>query len=451
MRRCPRTQAPHISLVKSAAETSVDQVGDLIHYSLVATNDGNLTLSNVTISDPKLGSLVCTQPVTLAPGASLSCTGTHTVTQADLDAGVVNNVATVTAKPPLVPAISATSDASVPAVRNPALDVTKTVTSTGPYQAVGNVVSYAIRVTNTGNVTLTGVTVTDAGVGAVLGTCTPATPATLAPNASVVCAATHTVTQADIDAGTYANTATGDSDQTPPDSANATVPITQKPALTVTKTPTSAGPYDAVGKVITYSITVTNTGNQTLTGVAVTEAGVAAVLGTCTPAIPATLAPGASLVCAATHTVTQADIDAGHYTNIAVADSSQVGPVDATATVPTTQRPALDVVKAVTSVGPYDSVGDVITYSITATNTGNQTLTGVTITDPGAGVVLGPCTPSIPATLAPTASVACVATHAVTQQDIDAGQYTNVAIGDSNETARRQRQRNGAGQPDRRI
>ena len=430
----PSDQAPHISLAKSALEESVDKVGDVIHYSLVATNDGNLTLSNVTISDPKLGSLVCTQPVTLAPGASLSCTGTHTVTQADLDAGVVNNVATVTAKPPLVPAISATSDASVPAVRSPALEVTKTVTSAGPYQAVGNVISYAIRVSNTGNQTLTGVTVTDAGVGAVLGTCTPAIPATLAPNASVVCTATHTVTQADIDAGTYANTATGDSDQTPPDSAEATVPITQRPALTVTKTPTSAGPYDAVGKVITYSITVSNSGNQTLTGVAVTDAGVAAVLGTCTPAIPATLAPGASLVCDATHTVTQADIDAGHYTNIAVGDSSQAGPVDATATVPTTQLPALDVIKAVTSLGPYDAVGDVITYAITATNTGNQTLTGVTITDPGVGVVLGPCTPSIPATLAPGASVSCVATHAVTQVDIDAGQYTNVAVGHSDET-----------------
>ena len=45
--------------------------------------------------------------------------------------------------------------------------------------------------------------------------------------------------------------------------------------------------------------------------------------------------------------------------------------------VPALRSPALSVSKTVTSTGPYDSVGDVITYSITVTNTGNQTLTGV--------------------------------------------------------------------------
>ena len=40
-------------------------------------------------------------------------------------------------------------------------------------------------------------------------------------------------------------------------------------------------------------------------------------LGTCTPANGSSLAPGASITCTATHTVTQADIDAGHYLNTA--------------------------------------------------------------------------------------------------------------------------------------
>src|SRR5262249_26244264 len=174
---------------------------------------------------------------------------------------------------------------------------------------------YSITVMNTGNQTLTGVTVVDPGIGAALGTCAPLIPATLAPGASVVCQATHAVTQSDIDAGSYANTAVGDSDQTPPVTGDATVPITKSPALGVVKSVTSAGPYDSVGDVISYSIEVTNTGNQTLTGVAITDAGVDAELGTCAPAIPATLAPGASQVCTATHTVTQSDIDAGSYVN----------------------------------------------------------------------------------------------------------------------------------------
>ena len=55
-----------------------------------------MTLTGVTVSDPKLGSLVCTpaQPATLAPGAQMVCTGTHTLTQADIDAGHVDNTGT---------------------------------------------------------------------------------------------------------------------------------------------------------------------------------------------------------------------------------------------------------------------------------------------------------------------------------------------------------------------
>ena len=111
---------------------------------------------------------------------------------------------------------------------------------------------------------------------------------------------------------------------------------------------TSTGPYAAVGDIISYSITVTNTGNQTLTGVSITDVGVGAILRgvggaqvACSPAIPATLVPGASVVCTAIHTVTQADIDAGGYTNIAVGDSDQTAPGTDEATVPSAPHPAL--------------------------------------------------------------------------------------------------------------
>ena len=71
-------------------------MGDEVDYTLTATNAGNVTLTGVTIVDPKLGTLVCTppQPATLAPGAQLVCTGSYTLTQADLNAGHVDNTAT---------------------------------------------------------------------------------------------------------------------------------------------------------------------------------------------------------------------------------------------------------------------------------------------------------------------------------------------------------------------
>ena len=232
-----------------------------------------------------------------------------------------------------------------------------------------------ITATNTGNQTLTGVTITDPGAGVVLGPCTPSIPATLAPTASVACVATHAVTQQDIDAGEYTNVAIGDSNETPADSDSETVPVSQTPALNVLKTETSVRPYQSVGQVVSYSITVTNTGNQTLTGVTVTDPGVGAVLGPCTPAIPATIAPGKAVVCTATHTVTQADLDAGEYSNTATADSDQTPSDSDVANVPLLPNPALALVKSATP-STYDAVGQVITYSYTVTNTGNVTLPG---------------------------------------------------------------------------
>src|SRR5690606_4078791 len=120
----------------------------------------------------------------------------------------------------------------------------------------------------------------------------------------------------DLDAGSYLNTATADSDETTPVTDDETVTFVQSPALAVVKTATSSGPY-AVGDTLTYDITATNTGNITLHNVTVTDPGTGAVLGACTPAAPATLAPNASLTCAATHVVTQNDLDAGSYLNTA--------------------------------------------------------------------------------------------------------------------------------------
>ncbi|MEZ5191695.1 MAG: hypothetical protein R2734_03700 [Nocardioides sp.] len=72
--------------------------GDTISYSLVVTNTGNVTLTGVTVTDPTVGPVSC--PVTtLAPGVSVTCTATYTLTQADVDAGHVANTATATGTP----------------------------------------------------------------------------------------------------------------------------------------------------------------------------------------------------------------------------------------------------------------------------------------------------------------------------------------------------------------
>ncbi|MEZ5093181.1 hypothetical protein [Nocardioides sp.] len=78
---------------------SGNNAGDTIDYEFLVTNAGNVTLDSITVDDPMVGTVDC--PVTtLAPGADTTCTASYTLTQADVDAGVVDNTATVTGTDP---------------------------------------------------------------------------------------------------------------------------------------------------------------------------------------------------------------------------------------------------------------------------------------------------------------------------------------------------------------
>jgi hypothetical protein len=252
----------------------------------------------------------------------------------------------------------------------------------------------------------------------------------------VDCTATYTVTQADIDAGSIANSATATG--TPPAGVTApvsppstvTVPVVDRTAaLTVTKTATPTS-VTAVGDIVTYTFHVTNTGNVLLSGITIDEGsfsgtGIAPVA-TCPPV---SLAPGDSVDCTATYTVTQADIDAGSVTNSATATGTPPAGVTppvsppSSATEPVTQTTALTVVKSA-SPNMFSDPGTVITFSYEVTNTGNVTLTGVNLTDAMLGLSSITC-PST--TLPPGASITCTATYTTTQADVAHGSITNVA------------------------
>ena len=80
------------------------------------------------------------------------------MTQADLDAASITNVATATGTPPSGPPITSPSPPLViPSVQSPAISIVKSVTSAGPYNAVGKTIAYQFVATNTGNVTLSDV------------------------------------------------------------------------------------------------------------------------------------------------------------------------------------------------------------------------------------------------------------------------------------------------------
>jgi uncharacterized repeat protein (TIGR01451 family) len=123
-----------------------------------------------------------------------------------------------------------------------------------------------------------------------------------------------------------------DDPDSPPDDDETRTPITIAPELAFEKSLDSNADEDGSGDVslgdtLTYRFVATNTDGQTLTGVTIVDPlpGLSAL--SCTPAQPATLAPGQSLVCTATYIVTEADVAAGLINNTATADSDQTDPV----------------------------------------------------------------------------------------------------------------------------
>ena len=261
------------------------------------------------------------------------------------------------------------------AVPAPALSLAKSVSPT-TVTAAGQDVLYSFLVTNTGNTSISGVGINElafSGTGT-MGTLTcPDT--TLAAGASTTCTAPYQVTQADVDAGTVTNNAqaTGTSDGGTAVTSNespATITATQTSALTLVKTVTA--PDSVVGATATYTFEVTNTGNTTLTGIAINET---AFTGTGTlsaidcPTTP--LLPTKSLTCTATYAVTAADITAGTVTNTAVATGNT--PTKATVT----SAPDDASFPLVAPLGPTTTPTPTATATATATESATSTATAL--------------------------------------------------------------------------
>ncbi len=77
---------PILRLAKSAAPVTYSSVGDVITYTYVVTNVGNVTLSGpIMITDDKIPeSFQCGTVSSLAPGASVTCTHSYVVQPPDL-------------------------------------------------------------------------------------------------------------------------------------------------------------------------------------------------------------------------------------------------------------------------------------------------------------------------------------------------------------------------------
>ena len=425
-----------------------DAAGDRLNYTVKVSNEGNVTLTGVSVVDPH--TTLDVSGLTLAPGDSRTYNTVYVLTQADIDSngdgdGYFDN--TATADSDQTPALS--DSESIPLLRTIGLGINKSVTgiSNGNGNAfadwAGDVLNYSITITNEGTVTLTHVSVADLLTGF------NETAASLAPGVSQTYTTRYTLTQSDLDnngngRGYIENVAVVDSDQTDPARDNETVQLVRSAVLVLDKhfSDVTGGNgnhlADAVGDSLNYRITVSNAGNVTLSDVSVTEPmtgfGVTGV----------TIAPGATNTYLTSYVLTQTDLDNngggdGYIDNTATADSAQTSPVSDAESVPLLRSIGMAFDKQVLSINGgngnnlADAAGDVITYRFILSNPGTVTLTGLSVTDPLTGL-----NESL-ASLAPATNHVFTSTYTVTQADLDSnaggdGRIDNVATADSNET-----------------
>jgi large repetitive protein len=163
---------PQLTMTKTASVASVSAAGAAVTYTIAVNNSGNTVLSAIGVADP-LGTVVCPSSgaatvSTLAAGATENCTVSYTVPQSVFDNngggdGDIDNTATASATYNSSP-LSANASATVGLILSPSLSVQKIPNTSTPVVA-GNTVGYTYRVTNTGNVTMLNVTISDAHVG----------------------------------------------------------------------------------------------------------------------------------------------------------------------------------------------------------------------------------------------------------------------------------------------
>ena len=405
-------------------------------YRFAVSNKGNVALTGVTVTDPKCdaapayvsGDSDADSKLDLSETWIYSCS--HTVTQAELDAGGnLSNTVTADSNE----SGPDTDTLVIPISQTPLLEVVKSST-TSSVSAAGQVVPYRFAVSNKGNVALTGITVTDPKCDAA-----PAyvsgdsdTDSKLDLSETWIYSCSHTVTQAELDAGgNLSNTVTADSNESGPDTDTLVIPISQTPLLEVVKISTTSS-VSAAGQVVPYRFAVSNKGNVALTGITVTDpkcdAAPAYVSGDSDADSKLDLSE--TWIYSCSHTVTQAELDAGgNLSNTVTADSNESGPDTDTLVIPISQTPALSLVKSATP-STYSTVGQSISYSYLVSNSGNVRLAGpVTVADDKATV-------SCPALstignndgfLDPGESITCTREHAITQADLNSGSVTNTA------------------------
>jgi large repetitive protein len=425
--------------ISNTPSTTAAAPGDTVGYTLTITDSGQTSYSGISVTDDLSGladdaaynndavattgtvsyaAPVLTWAGSLSPGDIVTVTFSVTVNNPDTGDKVVAVTAASDAPGSSCPAGTTSAPCgSLVAVLTPELSILSTA---GSATAVpGGTVDYTVTITDSGQTTYTGISVSDdlsgvlddaayngdgaASTGTVsfaspdlswTGTLNPGDVATVTFSATVNNPDTGDKTLSTLisSTATNSNCASGSTDPNC---------VTSVPVAVLTMTNTASTATTTPGSTITYTITVANSGQVPLSGINFTipltgvlddasynnDAG--ATEGNVSFASPdltydGDLDPGQSAVI--TYTVTVNNPDTGDKTLTSTLTSTTPGsscppaatPAACTATV-TVLVPALTITQAasVSTTTP----GSAVSYTITVDNTGQTPYTGATVTD----------------------------------------------------------------------
>jgi uncharacterized repeat protein (TIGR01451 family) len=405
-------------------------IGDQLNFQVTATNTGNANLTGVVVTDDEIGTPASCP--TLAPGAQCALIGGHVVDAADEQAGQYVNTASFTSAEIAGPATD-TVTTTVVLIPAPGLDLQNVLSGWDDNDGTGDIspgdlLTYTITATNTGNIPLTNVQMADDKFAG--------TQACASVPVGGTCVLTGTDLMNDTDVPQVDNTATATANELgAPYTATNTQPVVFHPfpAMTATYTMASYDDPDGNGQVtqgdtLHLLVTATNTGNTTLTNLQIEDDALSPSVEICSG-----VSPGGTCQLVATYVVTQGDAITGQVDRLATLLSAELPTWGTVAfSTPATATPAVVIDTVLTGTVDMDgsnsvTEGDELDYDVIATNTGSLTLTNVVVGNDIYGGTQN-C-----ASVAPNGTCVLNVIYTVSAADASAGSVTSTGSVVSNE------------------
>ena len=398
-------------------------LGDPVGWTYNVKNLGLVSLSDVKVIDNRGVAVTCPKAA-LQPGETMSCTAAGVAKACQND-----NLGTATAQTADGAQVAATDPSYYTGQVQPGLGFELSANGQaadvppGPTITVGTPVTWLFAITNTGNVALSNVTASENKGAAV-----ECPKTTLQPGEAMSCYAFGTAIE-----GPFSNLGTVTAVPTCGAPISATDPsnyfgggsseLQLRTLVNFQDIGQPPGPSVPVGSTITWSYTVKNMGQLSLSQLQVGDLNGA--LANCPKS---TLQPGESVTCTATGTAAACQNTHVGSATARNPSNQEVSAIDAsfytgTFTAKLEIETAVNGNNADAPTGPQIQVGSAANWTYTVTNTGNIQLANVRVADDQGALVDCPAD-----TLNPGASMACTASGTAVS-----GQFRNIgtATGDA--------------------